>query len=116
MDRAPTLPGRWESQPLPVNSAAMNFVATHGRGHKPRRVEWLLVCIAAGDQDYVPGDELNLSSIILGANPVTQGRNGNQCWFQANFAITSLVFMNRKNTAAFNPTVNRWAVRCIAEW
>lgn len=113
---APDLPGRWESHTLTSNANAMSYFVNHGRGQKPRRVEWRLVCLVAGDQDMTPGDELNIGVIELGANPLSIGSNGAQCWLVANFAINSLVFMGKHSGAAFNPTIARWGFKCIAEW
>lgn len=116
MDRAPSLPGRYESPLLPIGTGNMNFVATHGRGQRPRRAEWIMVCTTPGDQDYVPGDEISLNGLFLGVSVTTLGRNASQCWLTANFAFTSLVLCRRNSASVFNPTVARWAVRCIAEW
>jgi len=116
---APNQPGRWESPlfPLPANGTNLAVVATHGRGHVPRQMRWVLVSTATGELGFLPGDELEVVGGNNSTNP-TCWANATQVGLAMNAATWNWSFTQKTGASTANLTfmTTRWALKCYCDW
>jgi hypothetical protein len=102
---------------LPATSVNIAVAATHGRGHAPRLVRWVFVCIAVGELGYNVGDELDITGYHGTVQPATWA-NASQVGFAHAAATWGLAVQNKNGTTQniLTNTATRWALKCYCDW
>ena len=107
----PSLPGRWESPLLAIQSGTVTYAVNHGRGQTPRQVTWVVVCIQA-DIGSAPGDE---KPVMVPSLDNGQTQNAARICMTGNLLANNL-FANVTSPGQATLTQANWRLKAYAEW
>jgi hypothetical protein len=97
---------------MPTSGATINVMAAHGRGSKPRHVQWLLVCLTT-DLEYDPDDELDIISGFNNTSAPTIWKSAAAVGLAWNGPLNHYT---KRTSASTNITVARWGLKAVATW
>jgi hypothetical protein len=105
----------WRRSPLINVGSSASW--SHGLGRSPDFMHAHLVCVTAGDDDYVPGDVIPITTDSFGSISTGHGVCGT--WFNsttchAGFDTGELFIQARAGGGNVNFTASRWKVQFVA--